>query len=80
VDVVLMDDIQGPYHGHPNGEIDMIVPESAGARFDGKGQGWMVYEPGTEHFPTVTDGQAIVLYLLPGGEIDFALTPEQVNQ
>ena len=75
VDVVLMDDLRGPYHGHPNGEIDMIIPETVDAKFDGQGQGWMVYEPETEHFPTVTDGKAIVLYLLPGGEIDFTRSP-----
>jgi hypothetical protein len=75
VDVVLMDDIKGPYHGHPKGEIDMIIPESADAKFDGQGQGWMVYEAETEHYPTVTDGKAIVLYLLPDGEIDFTRTP-----
>lgn len=72
VDVVQMDDIRGPYHGHPNGEIDMIIPESADASFDGQGQGWLVYEPESEHYPTVTGGKAIVLYLLPGGAIDFA--------
>ena len=77
VDVVQMDDIQGPYHGHPNGEIDMIIPESQDAKFDGKGQGWMVYEAGTEHFPTVTDGKAIVLYFLPGGAIDFKRQPPE---
>lgn len=75
VDVVLMNDIVGPYHGHPNGEIDMIIPESPGARFDGHGQGWMVYEPESEHYPTVTQGKAIVLYLLPQGEIDFRRRP-----
>jgi hypothetical protein len=75
VDVVLMEDIQGPFHGHPNGEIDMIIPETPDAKFDGQGQGWLVCEPETEHFPTVTDGKAIVLYLLPEGEIDFTRTP-----
>lgn len=75
VDVVLMDDLKGPYHGHPNGEIDMIIPESAGAQFDGQGQGWMVYEAGSAHFPTVTGGKAIILYLLPDGEIDFTASP-----
>jgi hypothetical protein len=79
VDVVLMDDIKGPYHGHPNGEIDMIIPETAGAKFDGRGQGWVVYEPETAHYPTVTDGKAIVLYLLPEGEIDFTRTPSQAT-
>ena len=77
VDVVLMDDIKGPYHGHPNGEIDMIIPEIAAAKFDGRGQGWVVYEPETAHYPTVTGGKAIVLYLLPEGEIDFTRTPSQ---
>jgi hypothetical protein len=76
VDVVLMNDLRGPYHGHPNGEIDMIIPESTDAKFDGKGQGWMVYAPDTEHYPTVTDGKAIVLYLLPGGAIDFTRKPQ----
>lgn len=71
VDVVQMEDIAGPYHGHPQGEIDMIIPESAGAKFDGEGQGWLVYEVDSEHFPTVSGGKAIVLYLLPKGEIDF---------
>ena len=75
VDVVLMENIQGPYHGHPQGEIDMIIPETADAKFDGQGQGWMVCEPETAHYPTVTDGKAIVLYLLPEGEIDFTRTP-----
>jgi hypothetical protein len=71
VDVVQMENLAGPYHGHPNGEIDMIIPESSEAKFDGTGQGWMVYAAGSEHYPTVTDGKAIILYLLPEGEIDF---------
>lgn len=74
VDVVEMADIRGPYHGHPNGEIDMIIPESTTAEFDGHGQGWLVYESATEHYPTVSGGKAIVLYLLPGGAIDFKRT------
>ena len=71
VDVVEMDDVVGPYHVHPKGEIDMIVPETATANFDGRGKGWLVYEPGTGHKPTVANGKAIVLYLLPDGEIEF---------
>jgi hypothetical protein len=74
VDVVQMTNVAGPYHGHPNGEIDMVIPESAAAKFDGQGQGWVVYEAGSEHYPIVTDGKAIVLYLLPEGAIDFSLT------
>jgi uncharacterized protein DUF4863 len=74
VDVVTMNDIAGPYHSHPNGEIDMIIPESPEAKFDDQGQGWKVYAAGSAHFPTVTGGKAIVLYLLPNGEIDFNQT------
>lgn len=75
VDVVEMENVVGPYHGHPKGEIDMIIPESADAKFDGQGQGWMVYGADSAHHPTVTGGKAIVLYLLPEGEIDFARAP-----
>jgi hypothetical protein len=71
VDVVEMDDVIGPHHRHPQGEIDMIMPIDAGARFDGAGKGWKVYAPGSAHFPTVSGGKALVLYLLPGGAIDF---------
>lgn len=71
VDVVLMDSLAGPHHSHPNGEIDMIMPETPGAAFDGKGEGWLVYGPGSAHHPTVSGGRAIVLYLLPEGAIQF---------
>lgn len=71
VDVVEMNDCKGPHHRHPNGEIDMIMPLDAGAQFDGRGRGWLVYPAGHAHFPTVTGGKAIVLYLLPEGAIEF---------
>jgi hypothetical protein len=71
VDVVDMKDLKGPHHRHPNGEIDMIMPIDAPAKFDGRGAGWLVYGPGTAHHPTVTKGRALVLYLLPQGAIEF---------
>lgn len=71
VDVVLMDDCKGPHHAHPTGEIDLIMPLDPDAAFDGRGAGWLVYGPGSAHFPTVTGGKAMVLYLLPNGEIEF---------
>lgn len=71
VDVVDMNDLQGPHHRHPNGEIDLIMPQSTGALFDGHGAGWLVYEAGSAHHPTVSRGRALVLYLLPGGAIEF---------
>ena len=71
VDVVLMNNVVGPHHRHPNGEIDMVMPVSGNPKFDGNSSGWVVYEPGSAHKPTVTGGEAIVLYLLPDGEIEF---------
>ena len=71
VDVVDLENIVGPHHRHPTGEICMIMPVTENARFDGKPRGWCVFEPGSEHRPTVTEGQALVLYMLPGGEIEF---------
>lgn len=71
VDVVDMDNITGPHHRHPNGEIDMIIPQSEDVLFDGCGTGWLVYNPGSDHRPAVSGGRAVILYLLPGGSIEF---------
>ena len=72
VDVVDMADIAGPHHRHPNGEIDLVMPaEGQDALFDGRPAGWVVYGPGSAHRPTVSQGRALVLYLLPQGQIDF---------
>ena len=71
VDVVDMTNLAGPHHTHPLGEIDLIMPIDAEARFDGHGAGWLVYPAGSAHPPTVTGGRALVLYLLPEGRIDF---------
>ena len=71
VDVVEMNEIAGPHHRHPNGEIDLVIPQEGDAMFDGHGAGWVVYGPGSAHRPTVTGGKALVLYLLPDGAIEF---------
>jgi hypothetical protein len=71
VDVVDMDDCAGPHHAHPNGEIDLIMPIGGAAKFDGRPAGWCVYPAGSAHRPTVSDGRALVLYLLPQGAIEF---------
>lgn len=71
IDVVRMTPVKGPHHAHPNGEIDMIMPLDPDARFDGKPRGWLVYGPGSAHHPTVSGGDALVLYFLPGGAIEF---------
>lgn len=71
VDVVDMQDIAGPHHTHPNGEIDLIMPLDGDARFDDRPAGWLVCPPGSAHRPTVSRGRALVLYLLPQGRIEF---------
>ncbi len=71
VDVVQLVDVVGPHHSHPTGEICMTMPVTDGAKFDGHDAGWCVNDPGSAHNPTVSGGEALVLYLLPGGEIEF---------
>jgi hypothetical protein len=66
VDAVRMDRA-GPRHRHPDGEIDLCLTLAGEARFDGHPQGWVVYPPGSVHTPTVTGGEMLVLYFLPGG-------------
>jgi hypothetical protein len=68
---VRMKDIAGPHHVHTSGEIGAIMPISGTPRFDGKPEGWYVYPPGSDHHPTVTGGDAYILYLLPEGAIEF---------
>ncbi len=71
VDVVDMANIAGTHHVHPSGEIDLIMPIDGDAQFDGRPAGWLVMPPGSAHRPTVRAGRALVLYLLPQGEILF---------
>ncbi|PCH96437.1 MAG: DUF4863 domain-containing protein [Rhodobacteraceae bacterium] len=71
IDVVRMKDVKGPHHIHTTGEIGAIMPLEGTPLFDGRGAGWYVYKPGSDHHPTVSGGDAHVLYLLPNGSIEF---------
>ena len=71
VDVVRMENVKGPHHVHPTGEIGMIMPVSGDPKLDGKGRGWYADPAGSDHWPTVEGGDAYVLYLLPDGAIEF---------
>jgi hypothetical protein len=51
VDVVDMQDIAGPHHSHPLGEIDLIMPIEGEARFDGRPAGWLVARPAAPTTP-----------------------------
>jgi 2-hydroxylaminobenzoate mutase len=70
----LLRNVKGQYHCHTNGEINMIIPLEEGAQFCGHGAGWRVFPPMSEHFPTVT-GRALMMYFLPGGEIEYRTPP-----
>ena len=72
VDVVDLTDLVGSLHSHPTGEVCMVMPITPGARFDGTDRGWCVFEPETSHHPTVSNGRALVLYMLPEGKIEFS--------
>ena len=70
VDAVRMS-APGPRHRHPNGELDLCFTTRGDARFDGRPEGWTVYGKGSEHVPTVSGGEMLILYFLPGGAIEF---------
>jgi len=61
----------GPAHRHPRGEIDLLVRVDGEPVFDGHPPGWAVYGPGSQHVPGVAGGTMLILYFLPGGEIEW---------
>ncbi|GKY88046.1 DUF4863 family protein [Sinisalibacter aestuarii] len=71
VDVVRMKEVKGPHHLHPEGEIGAVIPIEGAPHFDAFAPGWYVYPPGSDHHPTVSGGDAYVVYLLPEGAIEF---------
>ncbi len=72
VDVVQLIDFTGPHHRHPGGEICAVMPERDEGRFDGRARGWVVYSPGSDHWPAATGGRVRILFLLPGGAIEYS--------
>ncbi len=72
IDVVLMTG-PGPRHRHPRGEVDWCIARKGEPTFDGHPAGWVVYPPDSTHVPTVAGGEMLIVYLLPGGEIEFGV-------
>ena len=66
----------GMAHTHPGGEFDLCFAVSGSPRFDGRGEGWTVYAPGSWHVPTVEGGLMDILYFLPAGAMKFGPQPE----
>jgi hypothetical protein len=69
------DVLRGEYHGHPYGELNMVVPLSPGAELRGlqgwQGAGWTAPDPGSHHYPEVRGGAVIALFYLPAGRISY---------
>ena len=61
----------GTEHG-PDGAswAGLLAPFAVGAA-----QGWLVCPPGSAHRPTVRQGSALLLHLLPQGGIEFTAAP-----
>ncbi|GGF45294.1 hypothetical protein GCM10011611_59680 [Aliidongia dinghuensis] len=73
------DVLRGDYHGHPYGEVNLVVPLDAGAELKGlqgwQGAGWTAPDPGSRHFPEVRGGAVIALFYLPAGRISYDFEP-----
>ena len=70
IDVVHMTGA-GPRHRHPNGEVNYCVALEGAPTFEGQPPGWVVLPPESTHVPTVAGGRMLIVYLLPGGLIEF---------
>lgn len=69
------DVLRGQFHGHPYGELNMVIPIDAGAELKGlqgwQGAGWTAPDPGSRHYPEVKGGALIALFYLPAGRISY---------
>jgi len=70
IDVVLMNGA-GPRHRHPRGEVNFCIALEGEPTFVGEPPGWVVEPPGSVHVPQVAGGTMLIVYLLPGGEMEF---------
>jgi hypothetical protein len=71
--------LRGQYHGHPYGELNLVVPLDKGAELNGlqgwQGPGWTAPDPGSRHYPEVRGGALIALFYLPAGRISYDFKP-----
>jgi hypothetical protein len=72
------DVLRGQYHGHPYGELNLVVPLDKDAKLKGlqgwQGAGWTAPDPGSRHYPEVKGGSLIALFYLPAGRISYEFT------
>ncbi|MGY8635459.1 DUF4863 family protein [Bradyrhizobium sp. 14AA] len=71
--------LRGQFHGHPYGELNLVVPLNKGAELKGlqgwQGAGWTAPDPGSRHYPEVKGGAVIALFYLPAGRISYDFAP-----
>lgn len=71
--------LRGQFHGHPYGEVNLVVPLDNGAKLRGlqgwQGPGWTAPNPGSQHYPEVKGGALIALFYLPAGRISYDFKP-----
>lgn len=76
------DVLQGQFHAHPYGELNMVIPLDAGAELAGlngwQGAGWTAPDPGSRHYPEARGGAIIALFYLPAGRISYDFDPSEV--
>jgi hypothetical protein len=58
-------------HTHPRGEVTLGFAAEGTPRFDGHPPGWVFMAPGSTHTPTVEGGRMYLLYVLPGGAVQW---------
>lgn len=63
-------------HRHPKGEINLCFSVEGDARFDGQPEGWVTFAPDTKHIPTVSQGRMLIVYFLPGGDVEWIQADE----
>jgi hypothetical protein len=70
IDVVLMNGA-GPRHTHPSGEVNYCIAMEGEPTFEQQPAGWVVMPEGSTHVPEVENGTMLIVYLLPGGAVEF---------
>ena len=72
---------RGQFHGHPYGELNMVVPLNPGAALNGPNgwcnAGWTAPAPGSQHYPEAKGGAVIALFFLPSGRISYHAAPQE---
>ena len=61
----------GPWHKHTKGEVNCLLAWEGEPEFCGIKQGWGVFEPGSQHVPSVKGGKMMIFYMLPGGAVEW---------